>query len=125
MLFRIAAGDVVVHARVAPQVEQLEVARAVVAPQHPAAGADEERVGVPAPGVVALGHPAAVEEAPTIIILNTFDVTDLSLEFATANPEQQFILIDAVALFCTDKMDLEQTVKWGEDKIKAIYAKFV
>ena len=37
---------------------------------------------------------------------------------------QQFILIDAVAQFCTDKMDLEQTVKWGEDKLKAIYAKF-
>ena len=37
---------------------------------------------------------AAVEEAPTIIILNTFDFTDLAQEFATANPEQQFILID-------------------------------
>jgi len=38
---------------------------------------------------------------------------------------QQFILIDAVAQFCTDKMDLEQTIKWGEDKLKAIYSKFV
>jgi multiple sugar transport system substrate-binding protein len=38
---------------------------------------------------------------------------------------QQFIMIDAVAQFCTDKMDLEQTVKWGEDKLKAIYSKFV
>jgi basic membrane protein A len=38
---------------------------------------------------------AAVEEAPTIIVLNTFDFTDLGLEFATANPDQQFILIDA------------------------------
>jgi basic membrane protein A len=37
---------------------------------------------------------AAVEEAPTIIILNTFDFTDLAQEFATANPDQQFILID-------------------------------
>ena len=37
---------------------------------------------------------------------------------------QQFVLIDAVAQFCTDKLDLEQTVKWGEDKIKAIYAKY-
>jgi multiple sugar transport system substrate-binding protein len=38
---------------------------------------------------------------------------------------QQFILIDAAAQFCTDKMDLEQTIKWGEDKLKAIYAKFI
>ncbi len=37
---------------------------------------------------------------------------------------QQFVMIDAVAQFCTDKMDLETTVKWGEDKIRAIYAKF-
>ena len=37
---------------------------------------------------------------------------------------QQFVMIDAVAQFCTDKMDLETTIKWGEDKIKAIYAKF-
>jgi multiple sugar transport system substrate-binding protein len=38
---------------------------------------------------------------------------------------QQFVLIDAAAQFCTDKMDLEQTIKWGEDKLKAIYSKFV
>ena len=38
---------------------------------------------------------------------------------------QQFILIDAAAQFCTDKMDLEQTIKWGEDKLKAIYSKFI
>ena len=38
---------------------------------------------------------------------------------------QQFVLIDAAAQFCTDKMDLEQTIKWGEDKLKAIYAKFI
>ena len=38
---------------------------------------------------------------------------------------QQFVMVDALAQFCTDKMDLEQTVKWGEEKIKAIYAKFV
>jgi multiple sugar transport system substrate-binding protein len=38
---------------------------------------------------------------------------------------QQFVMIDAVAQFCADKMDLEQTVKWGEDKMKAIYSKFV
>ena len=37
---------------------------------------------------------------------------------------QQFVMIDAAAQFCSDKMDLEQTVKWGEEKIKAIYAKF-
>jgi multiple sugar transport system substrate-binding protein len=37
---------------------------------------------------------------------------------------QQFVMVDALAQFCTDKLDLEQTVKWGEDKIKAIYAKF-
>ena len=38
---------------------------------------------------------------------------------------QQFVMIDACAQFCTDKMDLEQTVKWAEEKIKGIYAKFV
>jgi multiple sugar transport system substrate-binding protein len=38
---------------------------------------------------------------------------------------QQFVLIDAAAQFCTDKMDVEQTIKWGEDKLKAIYSKFV
>jgi multiple sugar transport system substrate-binding protein len=38
---------------------------------------------------------------------------------------QQFVMIDAAAQFCSDKMDLEQTVKWGEDKIKAIFAKSV
>lgn len=37
---------------------------------------------------------------------------------------QQFVMVDALAQFCTDKMDLEQTVKWADDKIKAIYAKF-
>ena len=37
---------------------------------------------------------------------------------------QQFVMIDAVAQFCTDKMDLETTIKWGEDRIRAIYAKF-
>lgn len=37
---------------------------------------------------------AAVEEAPTIIILTTFDFIDLAEEFATEYPEQDFILID-------------------------------
>jgi hypothetical protein len=34
-------------------------------------------------------------------------------------------MIDAVAQFCSDRLDLEATVKWGEEKIKSIYAKFV
>jgi hypothetical protein len=33
------------------------------------------------------------------------------------------VLVDALAQFCTDKLDLEQTVKWADAKIKAIYAK--
>jgi multiple sugar transport system substrate-binding protein len=37
---------------------------------------------------------------------------------------QQFVLIDAVAQFCADKMDLEQTMRWTEDKLRGIYAKF-
>ena len=37
---------------------------------------------------------------------------------------QQFVMIDACAQFCTDKLDLEATMKWAEEKIKAIYAKF-
>ena len=37
---------------------------------------------------------------------------------------QQFVMIDAVAQFCSDKMDLETTMKWGDEKLKAIYAKF-
>ena len=38
---------------------------------------------------------AAVEEAPTVIVLTTFEYTELAAEFAAANPDQQFILIDA------------------------------
>ncbi len=37
---------------------------------------------------------------------------------------QQFVMVDATAQYCTDKLDLEATIKWGEEKIKAIYAKF-
>jgi multiple sugar transport system substrate-binding protein len=37
---------------------------------------------------------------------------------------QQFVMVDALAQFCTDKLDLEGAVKWGEEKIKQIYAKF-
>ncbi len=37
---------------------------------------------------------------------------------------QQFVLVDALAQFCADRMDLEQTIKWGEARIKSIYAKF-
>lgn len=38
---------------------------------------------------------AAIEEAPDVIIMNTFDFTDLALEFSTATPDQEFILIDS------------------------------
>lgn len=38
---------------------------------------------------------AAIEEEPDVIVLNTFDFTDLAFEYSTANPEQEFILIDA------------------------------
>jgi multiple sugar transport system substrate-binding protein len=38
---------------------------------------------------------------------------------------QQFVMVDAVAQFCTDRMDLEQTVKWGHERIKGMYSKFV
>jgi basic membrane protein A len=38
---------------------------------------------------------AAIEESPAVIVLNTFDFTDLGFEYATANPDQEFILIDA------------------------------
>ena len=34
---------------------------------------------------------------------------------------QQFIMVDALAQFCTDKLDLESAIKWGEEKIKAVY----
>jgi multiple sugar transport system substrate-binding protein len=37
---------------------------------------------------------------------------------------QQFIMVDALAQFCSDKLDLEATVKWAEEKIKGVYAKF-
>jgi multiple sugar transport system substrate-binding protein len=37
---------------------------------------------------------------------------------------QQFVMVDALAQFCTDKLDLEAAVKWSEEKIKSIYAKF-
>jgi basic membrane protein A and related proteins len=38
---------------------------------------------------------AAVEEAPDVIVLTTFDFTDLAAEFAAANSAQEFILIDS------------------------------
>jgi basic membrane protein A len=38
---------------------------------------------------------AAIEESPDIVVMNTFDFTDLALEFATSTPDQEFILIDA------------------------------
>lgn len=37
---------------------------------------------------------AAVEEAPDIIVLTTFQLGDLADEFSKANPDQKFILID-------------------------------
>lgn len=37
---------------------------------------------------------AAVEASPDIIVLTTFQLTDLGQEFAQANPDQDFILID-------------------------------
>jgi hypothetical protein len=33
-------------------------------------------------------------------------------------------MVDALAQYCTDKLDLEATVKWGDEKIKGVYAKF-
>ncbi len=38
---------------------------------------------------------AAVAEAPDVIVLITFDFEDLSKEFAEANPDQEFLLIDS------------------------------
>ncbi|MGH9246890.1 MAG: BMP family ABC transporter substrate-binding protein [Acidimicrobiales bacterium] len=38
---------------------------------------------------------AAIDEAPDIIVLTTFEFTEMSKEFADANPDQEFILIDA------------------------------
>lgn len=38
---------------------------------------------------------AALAEQPDVIVLNTFKFTDLAKEYAEANPDQQFLLIDA------------------------------
>ncbi len=38
---------------------------------------------------------AALDDAPDAIVLTTFQMTDLALEYATDNPEQPFVLIDA------------------------------
>lgn len=38
---------------------------------------------------------AAIEESPDIVVMNTFDFTDLALEFSTSTPDQEFILIDS------------------------------
>lgn len=38
---------------------------------------------------------AAVAEAPDVIVLITFDFEDMAKEYAEANPQQQFLLIDA------------------------------
>jgi basic membrane protein A and related proteins len=37
---------------------------------------------------------AAVEENPTVIVLMTFDLIELAAEFAAAEPDQSFILVD-------------------------------
>lgn len=37
---------------------------------------------------------AAIDEEPDVIVLITFDFTDLAEEFATDNPDQEFVLID-------------------------------
>lgn len=37
---------------------------------------------------------AAVEDAPDVIVLTTFQLTDLGQEFAQENPDQDFVLID-------------------------------
>src|SRR5690625_2647274 len=37
---------------------------------------------------------AAVAEAPDVVVMITFDFTDLSAEYAEANPDQEFLLID-------------------------------
>jgi basic membrane protein A len=38
---------------------------------------------------------AAIEDAPDVIVLTTFEFTEMAGEFAPANPDQEFILIDA------------------------------
>lgn len=38
---------------------------------------------------------AAVDDAPDVIVLTTFEFTELAAEFSEANPDQDFILIDA------------------------------
>ena len=38
---------------------------------------------------------AAVEDAPDVIVMTTFEFTELAAEFATGNPDQAFVLIDA------------------------------
>jgi len=38
---------------------------------------------------------AAIDAQPDVIVLITFDFTDLSKEYAEKNPDQQFVLIDA------------------------------
>lgn len=38
---------------------------------------------------------AAIDDAPDVIVLTTFEFTELAEEFATANPDQAFVLIDA------------------------------
>ncbi len=46
------------------------------------------------PSSTAANVEAAVEEAPDIVVLTTFQLTDIGQEFALANPDQDFILID-------------------------------
>jgi basic membrane protein A len=38
---------------------------------------------------------AAIDEAPDIVVLTTFTLLEMAAEFAAANPDQEFILIDA------------------------------
>lgn len=47
---------------------------------------------------------AAVAEAPDAIVMITFDFEDLSVEFAEANPDQEFLLIDACPTSIPDNL---------------------
>jgi len=62
---------------------------------------------------------AAVEAAPDIIVLTTFQLTDMAQEFASAHPDQDFILVDdcpeepAANLYCVGFREHESAYLLG------------
>ena len=102
---------------------------AALAPQPPAVAAGEPQTQSKVLKTYAKGPLPIISEDPKLKVLEKSPEYHYTIGYPgpltvpADEVYQQFVLI-AVAQHCTDKLDLEQTVKWADDKLKAIYSKF-